>query len=168
MAEARRYYVRSPDGRAIFGFDTQQAARAAALEYGDGALVVDTLAQAYHPMLQESAGGEIVYAGYGGWDTGRFGVDRDLIEGIKKGHAAIVQAFLAKGADVNARDGGGGPALHWAVGGGRTEIVELLLDHGADVAARDSHGQTALDLAVKRDRTELAALLKAGAAGAAG
>ena len=160
MAKPHRFYVRSPDGRAIFGFDTQEAARAAALEYGDGALVVDTLAQPYHPMLQESAGGAIVYAGYGGWDTGRFGVDRDLIEGIKKGHVAIAQAFLAKGADVNARDGGSGPALHWAVGGGKAEIVVLLLDHGADVTARDGHGQTARDLAVKRGRREIIDLLE--------
>lgn len=168
MANPRRFYVRAPGGRAIFGFDTQDAARATALEYGDGALVIDTLAQPYRPMLQECVGGEIVYAGYGGWDTGRFGADRDLIEGIKKGHVAIVHAFLAKGADANTRDAGGGPALHWAVGGGKAEIVELLLDHGADASARDGHGQTARDLAIKRRRMALAALLEHAETGAAG
>ncbi len=111
-------------------------------------------------MVQESVGGKLVYAGYGGWDTGRFGIDRDFIEGIKKGHVAIAQAFLANGADVNARDAGGGPALHWAVGGGKSEIVSLVLAHGADLTARDRHGQTALGLAIKRGQRHIADLLR--------
>ena len=37
-------------------------------------------------------------------------VRRDLLEGIKKGHVAIVHAFLAKGADPDATDKNGGPA----------------------------------------------------------
>ncbi len=111
MAEPYRYYVRSPDGRASFGFETTEAAETAARAYGEGAHVIDTLAQAYLPMLQELRGGELVIAGFGGWDTGRLGLDRDLIEGIKKGHVAIAHAFLAKGADANARDSHGGPAL---------------------------------------------------------
>ena len=165
MAEPYRYYVRSPDGRAMFGFESPEAAETAARAYGEGVHVVDTLAQAYKPMLQEVRGGELVLAGFGGWDTGRFGLDRDLIEGIKKGHVAIAHAFLAKGANANARDSHDGPALHWAVAGSRAETVKLLLDHGADPNARDSQGQTALDLAKARDRDEIAEVLrKAGAA----
>ena len=160
MSEAYRYYVRSPDGRAVFGFETAEAAETAARAYGEGACVVDTLAQAYRPMVQEMRGGELVLAGFGGWDTGRFGLDRDLIEGIKKGHVAIAHAFLAKGADANARDRHGGPALHWAVAGGRPETVKLLLDEAADVQARDGEGQSALDLAEKRGKDEIAALLR--------
>ena len=160
MTEAYRYFVRAPDGRAIFGFETAEAAATAAREYGDGAHVIDTLAQAYLPMLQELRGGELVISGFGGWDTGRFGLDRDLIEAIKKGHVAIVHAFLAKGADPNARDKHGGPALHWAVGGGKAEIVRLLLDEGADATARDGAGQSALDLAEARGKGEIAALLR--------
>ncbi|GBE44375.1 ankyrin repeats [bacterium BMS3Bbin10] len=164
MAEDHRYFIRSPDGSRIFGLARYEAAKVAALDYGEGALVVDTLAQAYFPMLNEVTGGEFVYAGFGGWDTGRFGLDRDLIEGIKKGHVAIVQAFHAKGADVNARDPLGGPALHWAVGGGRKEIVEFLLAQGADVAAKDHNGKTALEVARDRGRAAIAEILeKAGA-----
>ena len=70
MTEANRHYVRSPDGRAIFGFETGEAAETAARAYGEGAHVVDTLAQAYKPMLQEIRGGELVISGFGGWDTG--------------------------------------------------------------------------------------------------
>ncbi|MHA1154106.1 MAG: ankyrin repeat domain-containing protein [Alphaproteobacteria bacterium] len=115
-------------------------------------------------MLQEVRNGELVIAGFGGWDTGRFGLDRDLIEGIKKGHVAIAHAFLAKGADANARDQHGGPALHWAVAGGRPETVKLLLDAGAEVQARDGEGQSALDLARARDKDEIVEVLrKAGA-----
>jgi len=155
MAAPRRFYVRSPDGAFIFGFDELEAAKVAALEYGEGAHVIDTLAQAYVPMLHEVRDGELVYAGFGGWDTGRFGVDHDLVEGIKKGHASIVHAFLAKGGDANARDRNGGPALHWAVGGGNRRIARLLLDHGADRAARDHNGMTAREVAEKRGRADL-------------
>jgi hypothetical protein len=159
MTETYRYYVRSPDGRAMFGFESSEAAETAARAYGEGAHVVDTLAQAYKPMLQEMRDGELVISGFGGWDTGRLGLDRDLIEAIKKGHVAIVHAFLTKGADANARDSHDGPALHWAVAAGRAETVELLLDHGAEASAQDGEGQTALDLAKARGHDGIVAVL---------
>ena len=73
-----RYFVRSPDGRAIYGFEKLIGAETAARAYGDGAQIVDTLAQAYFPMLQVVALGEIVYAGFGGWEAARLADDRDL------------------------------------------------------------------------------------------
>jgi hypothetical protein len=161
LVESFRFFVRAPGGRAIFGFANIEGARTAALAYGEGAFVVDTLAQAYMPMLQETREGELVYAGYGGWDTGRFGLERDLVEGIKKGHVAIVHAFLAKGAPADACDRNGAPALLWAVGGGKREIVELLLAEGAEVNARDTEGRSALRVAEARGRKEIAALLRA-------
>jgi len=164
LAGPRRYYARSPDGRAIFGFDRAEAAETVALEYGIGATIVDTLAQAYTPMLQEARPGEdgprLVLAPIGGWDTGRFGLDRDLIEAIKKGHVAIVHAFLAKGASANARDDRGGAALHWAAGRGKLDVVELLLAEGAAAAARDGAGRTPLDVAECRGKSEVADLLR--------
>lgn len=169
MPQPRRFYVRSPDGKAMFGFDERNAAETVALEYGDGAYIVDTLAQAYFPMLQEVSGGEVVYSGFGGWDSGKFGPDRDMIEGIKKGHVAIVHAFLEKGADPDARDGNGGPALIWAVATGKAEIVELLIRRGADVDAADADGTRAIDVAAKRGKAPIVALLKkAGAAESTG
>ncbi len=165
MTRAYRYYVRAPDGRAIYGFDKAEAAEFVALEYGVGAAMVDTLAQAYMPMLQEVAllDGKpaLVLGPIGGWDTGRFGPDRDLIEAIKKGHVALVHAFLAKGASANARDANGGGALHWAAGRGVPAIVALLLAHGADPAMRDASGRRPLDIADSRGRAEVAALLRA-------
>jgi hypothetical protein len=156
-----RYFVRSPDGRAIYGFERLAAAETAAKAYGEGAFLVDTLAQAYIPMLQTVSGGEIVYAGFGGWDTGRFGLDRDLIEAVKKGHPAIVHAFLEKGASALAADVKGGTALHWAVARGNLESVRLLIAAGADPAAKDATGQTPLDLAKKRNNAAIAAALEA-------
>ncbi len=164
MAGPRRYYARSPDGRAIFGFDRAQAAETVALEYGIGATIVDTLAQVYTPMLQEvlpgDGGPRLVLAPIGGWGAGRFDLDRDLIEAVKKGHEAIVHAFLAKGASANARDARGGSALHWAAGRGKIDVVALLLAEGADVDARDGAGRTALDVAECRSRSEIAELLR--------
>ncbi len=163
-AKAYRYYVRSLDGRAAFGFETDKVANAVALEYGPGAAVVDTLAQAYMPMLQEV---RLVYdkptlilAPVAGWDTGRFGLDRDLIESIKKGRVEIVHAYLAKGASANARDQKGGAALHWAAARGEESIAELLIAHGADVEARDASGKTPLAVAENRGKCAIVALLR--------
>ena len=53
MSHARqRYFVHSADGAVIAGFELREAAEFVAFEYGDGALMVDTLAQAYYPMAQ--------------------------------------------------------------------------------------------------------------------
>ena len=62
----RRFFVRSPDGRGIFGFETREAAEYVAREYSDGAELVDTLAQAYHPMVQAGANGALEDLSYGG------------------------------------------------------------------------------------------------------
>lgn len=159
-----RYYVRSPDGRAIFGLDMLEAAKTVAFEYGKGAQIVDTLAQAYHPMLQNvdvtPEGPTLVFAPIGGWDTGRFGPDRDLIEAVKKGSAAIAHAFIAKGASPNAADANGGTALHWAVGRGSLDVVDLLLREGADAAIPDAKGQTPLAVAERKGAREIAARLR--------
>ncbi|WP_298353361.1 ankyrin repeat domain-containing protein [Rhodoblastus sp.] len=164
MTTAHRYWVCSPDGRVAYGFEREQVAVAVALEYGVGAAVVDTLAQAYMPMLQivERCDGELrlVLEPVGGWDTGRFGLDRDLIEAIKKGRVEIVHAFLAKGASSNAADDRGGRALHWAAARGEAGVVELLLNHGADIAALDPSGRSALAVAEARGKKDAADLLR--------
>ncbi len=160
MSREFRFYARSPDGGAIFGFDTVEGATTAALAYGEGAFVVDTRAQAYNPMLHSVRNGALKIAGFGGWGAGRMGLDRDFIEAIKKGHVAIVHAFIARGANINARDSNGGPALHWAVGGGKEDIVRLLLVHGADPRAIDSHGLSSCELAKRRGRLEIEKLLR--------
>jgi len=165
MAKPSRFYVRSADGRGIAGYDTRETAEYVALEYGNGAHVVDTEAPVYTPMLQEVEGRELVYLPYGAWGAGRFGLDQDLIDAIKKGHVAVVHAFLAKGADPNARDRDGAPALCWAAAGGNAAIVSLLIHAGADVDARDQDGDSAVDVARERGKEDVAKLLAGAAEG---
>lgn len=157
--EPHRYYVRSPDGRMITGYDGPDAAKAVALEYGEGAVVVDTLARAYYPAAEEVIGGELLHAGVAGWNAGKSDPSRDLIEAIRKGHPAVVHAFLKKGSDPDSRDANGGAALHWAASRGNAEIARLLLDAGADMAATDREGSTPLDVARSKGKGKLVELL---------
>ena len=163
-SKAYRYYVRSPDGRVAFGFNADAVASAVALEHGVGAAVIDTLAQAYMPMLQEvrlvDGVPALVLGPVGGWDTGRFGLDRDLIEAVKRGRVEIVHAFLEKGASANACDNKGGAALHWAAARGEAVVVRLLLARGADADARDASGRTPLEVAKMRDKSEIVEILR--------
>ena len=52
---------------------------------------------------------------------------RPLIEASSKGDTEKVQALLAQGADVNAKNNDGGTALMIASGQGHTDIVVVLL-----------------------------------------
>ena len=71
----------------------------------------------------------------------------------QKGHTDIVQALIAKGADVNATvtDGicKGQTPLHRAAENGHTDVAELLIEAGANVNAKDRYDKTPLHLASK-------------------
>ncbi len=165
MSEARlRYFVVSPDGETCVGYERRDIAKGAALEYGEGAHIVDTEARPYEPMVMRIEGREPVYLEHGAWDT-RGSADDNLIEAVRHGYAPIVRAYLAKGAQVDARDErNGGTALIWAAAGKSPEVVRLLLDMGADVDARDRGGMTALAIARRKERAENIALLEAAGA----
>lgn len=70
-----------------------------------------------------------------------------------RGHTRCVEALLAAGADVHARERvSGTTALHWSAEAGVVDVTRILLSAGADLEARDEwFGLT------------LAALLDAGA-----
>lgn len=70
--------------------------------------------------------------------------DSPLFEEVKKGDKATVEALLAKGADVNAKDKYGSTPLHKAAEHGHKDIVELLLAKGVDVNAKDTYGDSPL------------------------
>ncbi len=162
VSAARRFYVVSPDGPPV-GYDRLEVAIEVARQYGDGVDIVDTQATPYHPMAQRIEDGEPVFLPYGAWDT-KGSLGQNLIEAVKKGYAPIVRAFLAKGADVDARDGAGGSALIWAVARRSPQIVALLIEAGADVNARDRNGKTALLLARSKGLGEITdRLARAGA-----
>lgn len=85
-----------------------------------------------------------------------------LLKAIRKGDRQGVEARLAQGADVNARDAAlGSTALITASRLGRREIAELLLAKGAEIEARDNFGSTALITASKKGRVQVVLLLLA-------
>jgi hypothetical protein len=62
-----------------------------------------------------------------------------LIPDLASSHRiAAVRALLAVGLPVDARDGGGATALHWACWKGYADLVKLLLDHGASLTIEDN------------------------------
>ena len=89
MGKASRYSVRPPDCWVIAGCQNLDTVEFVALDYGVSAHLVDTEAPVCHPMVQEVEDAELAYLSYGGWGVGRYSLDQDLIEGIKKGHVAI-------------------------------------------------------------------------------
>jgi ankyrin repeat protein len=87
-----------------------------------------------------------------------------LIDAVKRNDGAAVNALLDRGADVNAVEGDGTTALHWAALGDELEIVELLLEAGASPSAANRFGVTPLELAATNGNAAIVPrLLAAGA-----
>ena len=90
--------------------------------------------------------------------------DLRLIEAIRDRDHEAVRTLLAHEIDVNAREGDGATALHWAVVRDDVEAVDALLGAGADVDAANDYGVTPLMLAcTNRNATVVGMLLRAGA-----
>lgn len=157
--ETRRFITISPDNAHMAGFENLLGAEAAALAYGDGAYVVDTESKPYQPAVQAVEQGLLTYVGYGSFDK-RQGLDKNLIEAVKRGAAEAAQAFLVRGADPNATDAAGGTALIWAVARADAALVEILMSAGADVLKADLKGMTPLKLALQKGRTQIASMLQ--------
>ena len=64
-------------------------------------------------------------------DRRRFFDEPPLIRAIQLRQTEIASALIARGADVNARDARGTPAVRLAAQRGLTALVELLRDKGA-------------------------------------
>ncbi len=91
-------------------------------------------------------------------------LNQALIKAAQQGDVAAVETLLAKGADVNGKDGNGSTALIHASAEGMVPIVELLVRNGADVNAADNIGDTALMAAASEGHADvLKLLLSAGA-----
>jgi ankyrin repeat protein len=73
-----------------------------------------------------------------------------LLQATEAGDLARMEAWLAKGAEVNARNAQGWTPLHVAAAGGDPAVVALLLKCGADVHAQSHIGTTPLDNATTR------------------
>ena len=86
-----------------------------------------------------------------------------IVEAAKTGDVASLRALVTSGADVNAPQGDGATALHWAAHRNDVEAVELLLEAGATADRENDLGATALWLASTSGSAEvIAALLEAG------
>jgi quinoprotein dehydrogenase-associated probable ABC transporter substrate-binding protein len=72
---------------------------------------------------------------------------------------ALAQALIQKGADVNARNGGGVTALMMAAANGHAEMIELLVRAGANVKAQTDRGDTALSIARAKGNEKVIKLL---------
>ena len=90
--------------------------------------------------------------------------DLRLIEAIQDQDHETVRALLAQKVDVDAAEGDGATALHWAVVRDDAELVAALLGAGADANAANDYGVTSLLLAcTNRNPAVVAKLLDAGA-----
>ncbi len=88
----------------------------------------------------------------------------DLLELIARGDREALEAALAGGADADASDRWGLPALAHAAARGDLAAVQSLLGHGAQVNKTSDAGNSALMQASARGDLEImAALLDAGA-----
>jgi ankyrin repeat protein len=76
----------------------------------------------------------------------------------QKGHLAVIELLLQKGANIDAKDKLRWTALMWSVWYSHLEVVKTLLAKGADVNAMDGAGTTAVMQACARDH-QLRALL---------
>jgi ankyrin repeat protein len=90
--------------------------------------------------------------------------DERLIEAVKRRDVAAVRSLVRARADVNALEGDGTTALHWAVRADDVESTMALIEGGARVTLANRLGVTPLALAATNGSAKLIdALLKAGA-----
>jgi ankyrin repeat protein len=76
--------------------------------------------------------------------------DAPVANAVMRGDAAEVRAMLRAGADVNAAQGDGMTALHWAAMKGQADIATMLLYAGANHGATTRlGGYTPLHLAAR-------------------
>ena len=71
----------------------------------------------------------------------------DLADAAQRRDRDAVRALLKERIDVNAAQGDGATALHWAAHWDDVDTADLLIRAGADVTAANDYGVTALSLA---------------------
>jgi ankyrin repeat protein len=93
-----------------------------------------------------------------------FAFDLRLVDAVRSKDVSAVRALLKSGIDVNAPQGDGATALHWAVHYDDLATADLLLRAGARTNAPNDLGVTPLYLAcTNRNATMVEKLIAAGA-----
>jgi hypothetical protein len=87
--------------------------------------------------------------------------DLQLIEAVKSGDLAGVEAQLGAGADPDQRDDQGWTPLCWAAGKGDVALVRALLDAGADAFATGRDLRTPYMIALAAGHAEAVRMLRA-------
>lgn len=96
--------------------------------------------------------------------AGTAAADGSLADRVQAGERDAALEMIRAGADVNAAQGDGTTALHWAVYRMDAELVDALLERRAEPDAMNLYGSTPLAEAVKvADADLVARLLEAGA-----
>ena len=87
-----------------------------------------------------------------------------IIEALKAGDLETARTLVAAGTDVNASQGDGASALHWAAHRNDLDAATLLIEAGADVNTPNALGATPLWLAaINGSAPMVGRLLEAGA-----
>jgi ankyrin repeat protein len=95
---------------------------------------------------------------------GAAGSDVRLADAVQNRNKQAVRSLLRQHPDVNAPQGDGATALHWAAHWEDVGTAELLIRAGANVNARNDYGVTPLSLACANGNAAIIEkLLKAGA-----
>jgi len=78
--------------------------------------------------------------------------ENSLLSAAQSGNVRELQAALARGAALDAKDKDGLTALMRACKGGHTAVLPALLERGADLDAQSTNGMTALIWATQAER----------------
>src|SRR2546428_5136495 len=93
--------------------------------------------------------------------------DIRLADAAMQGDRAVVQSLLKQKVDVNAAQGDGSTALHWAAYRDDLELAQLLIKSGADVKVKTRLGEmTPLFMAAKNGNAAMIELLLKGGSSA--
>ena len=75
-------------------------------------------------------------------------IELAFVWACKFGRTPVVDFFLEKGVDPNAKDSDSMTALHWAAANGSMDVIDRLLERGALLEVENTWGGTVLDSTV--------------------